>query len=320
MNDQISTQDRVIQMAQSKYTLHVLLAYAAIYFVWGSTYLAIRYAVESIPPFLMMGIRHLTAGLLLYGWLRFRGTLAPSRRLWFPALVAGFLLFLAGHGVLAWAEQRIDSGLCAMLLATEPLIMVFAARISGQERAVSRRTWIGLLLGIIGVGLLFSIQTAHSYMLGVTAALVSATMWPIGAIYARGIRNTGSIRMFSAQQMIGGGGLLLGSGLALGERLHVSAVSLRSLAALGYLVVFGSIVAFSAYTWLLRVDSSARVSTHAYVNPVIAIFLGWALAGEPITARVLVGSAIILAGVMMVNYKESQREPEGVDTSRRGGL
>jgi len=308
-----------MRTAQRKHTWQRILAYAVIYFVWGSTYLAIRYAVETIPPFLMMGIRHLMAGLLLFGWVRLRGTPAPQPRLWFPALVAGFFLFLGGHGVLAWAERRVDSGLCAMLLAIEPLIMVSAALISGQERTVSRRTWIGLLLGMIGVGILFTIGTGHSYRVGISAALLSAVMWPVGAIYARGIANSGPTKMFSAQQMIGGGALLLVSALALGERLHVSAVSLRSVAALGYLVVFGSMVAFSAYTWLLRVDSSARVSTHAYVNPVIAIFLGWALAGEVITARILLGSAIILAGVMLVNYNASERQSEEVDMACPAG-
>jgi drug/metabolite transporter (DMT)-like permease len=286
-------------------TLKLLLAFFAIYVIWGSTYLAIRFAVEGLPPLLMMGARHLTAGALLLGLLLVRGEKSPGRAAWRAALLGGALQFLGGHGLLAWAEVRVSSGLAALLVAAEPLVMVVLARLAGQER-LSLRTVGALGLGMIGVALLFETGVRQGSALAAAAVLVAALFWSLGAIYARGVRTGTSTVMFAAMQMLVGGILLLAVGGAAGERVHAAEVSLRSVAALVYLIIFGSLVAFSAYTWLMKVTTAARVTTHCYVNPIVAVFLGWALAGERVTTTMLVGTAIVIASVVLVTL--SKRE------------
>jgi drug/metabolite transporter (DMT)-like permease len=276
-------------------------AFLAIYLIWGSTYLGIRYAVETLPPLLMMGLRHVVAGGLLYAWVRMRGGPAPERRLWVPAAIAAVFCFLGGHGLLAWAEQRVSSGLAALLLATEPLIMVVLARLAGQER-LSLRTLIALALGLAGIALLFDTGAKQSGVLASAAVLLSSVAWSVGAIYARSYTRS-SASLFAAMQMLMGGVLLLVVGAVAGQRLHLATVSSRSWAALLYLIIFGSILAFGAYTWLMRVSTAAKVSTHAYVNPVVAVFLGWALAREPVTPVMLLGMAIVVVSVVLVTIK-----------------
>jgi drug/metabolite transporter (DMT)-like permease len=287
--------------------LKLLAAFFAIYVIWGSTYLAIRYAVDGLPPFLMMGIRHVVAGGLLYGVLRFRGEAAPPRRLWIPALIAGAVCFLGGHGLLAWAEIKVSSGLAALLIACEPIVMVVLARMMGQEK-FSSRTMFGLVLGMAGIAVLFQTTVRQGSVMGAIAVIVASVCWSVGAIYARGVKTASSAGLFAAMQMIMGGVLLLATGSVLGERINPAGVSLRCLSALVYLIVFGSLVAFSAYTWLMRVTTAARVTTHCYVNPVVAVFLGWALAGEAITTPMLVGTAIVVGSVILVTTKQQGDE------------
>lgn len=293
-------------------TFKLLAAFFAIYVIWGSTYLAIRFAVESLPPLLMMGVRHLTAGVLLLGLLLVRGERLPGRGAWGAALIGGALQFLGGHGLLAWAEVRVSSGLAALLIACEPLLMVLLARLAGQER-LSLRTVGALALGVVGVAVLFETGARQGSALSAAAVLLAAVCWSLGAIYARGI-NSASAVMFAALQMLLGGFLLLAVGGASGERVHLAAVSLRSLAALIYLIIFGSLLAFSAYTWLMKVTTAARVTTHCYVNPIVAVFLGWALAGERVTTSMLIGTAIVIASVVLVTLgkKEELRLPAEV--------
>jgi len=281
-------------------------AFFAIYVVWGSTYLGIRYAVDSLPPLLMMGIRHVIAGGLLYAWVRVRGGAAPESRLWLPASIAAALCFLGGHGLLSWAEVRISSGLAALLIATEPLVMVLLARWAGQER-LSLRSLLGLALGMVGIAMLFQTGAKQGGVAAATAVLASSVLWSVGAIYARE-HTRSSAALFAGMQMLVGGFLLLSVGILAGERLHPAQISLRSWAALLYLIVFGSIVAFGAYTWLMRVSTAAKVSTHAYVNPLVAVFLGWLLAGEPVTRIMLLGAAIVIASVLMVTVRRDGRE------------
>ena len=287
--------------------LKMVAAFLAIYVIWGSTYLAIRYAVDGLPPFLMMGIRHVVAGGLLFGILRIRGEAAPDRRLWLPSLIAGGVCFLGGHGLLAWAEIKVSSGLAALLIACEPIIMVVLARMMGQEK-FSSRTLLGLLLGMVGIAVLFQTTARQGSVMGALALVLASVCWSVGAIYARGVKTASSAALFAAMQMITGGVLLLVTGSALGERIYPTAVSLRCLFSLIYLIIFGSLIAFSAYTWLLRVTTAARVSTHCYINPVVAVFLGWALAGETITMPMLVGTAIVVASVILVTTKQESRE------------
>jgi drug/metabolite transporter (DMT)-like permease len=283
----------------------LFFAFAAIYLVWGSTYLAIRWALDGIPPLLMMGLRHFSAALILLAWLSWRGV-KVDHRLWKHAVLTGAILFIGGHGLLAWAEQRVDSGLASLIIASEPILMVLLAAFLGQERHASGRTFLGMAFGLAGIALLFGVGQGHDSKLGMVAVLVSAIFWSVGAIYGRGVNNGGSVIMFAAMQMLAGGTLLLTLGTALGERIHLAQVAPRAWWSLAYMVIFGSIVAFGSYVWLLQVTSAARVAMHCYVNPVVAVFLGWLLAGEQVTVRMLTGALTIVLGVLLVNTAPRQ--------------
>jgi drug/metabolite transporter (DMT)-like permease len=285
----------------------VVVSFALIYLVWGSTYLAIRYAVQTIPPFLMMGLRHISAGAVVYAYFRWRGEARPTLRMWAVAFASAVFLFIGAHGVLAWAEQWVPSGPAALLISTEPLVMVLLARLLGQEKRISARTIIGLFAGMAGVALLFGTPGLEN-KLATAAVLASAVMWSIGAIYARD-KVGHSVMMFAAIQMLAGGVLLLTTGFAIGERLHPASISMVSLMALVYLIVFGSVLAFTAYMWLLQVTTAARVGTHAYVNPVVAVALGWLVAREPLSWRMLAGTAIIVSSVLLVNRSDAKAKP-----------
>src|SRR5256886_9572579 len=262
----------------------IVLGFAAIYLIWGSTYLGIRYAVETIPPLLMMGIRHFTAGLVVFIWARRRGGPAPTRVQWAYATVTGALLFLGGHGTIAWAEQRIPSGLTALLCATLPLWTVLLA--SRSEGKLGAKVWTGLLLGFGGVALLIGPDAISSGrrldLLAAAAALSGSFLWAAGTIYSQRVKLPASTVLSAAMQMVAGGAALLIASLLAGEAtaFNVAGVNAKSAFALAYLIVFGSIIAFTVFTWLVTVSSSSQVSTYAYVNPVVAVFLGWALAGE----------------------------------------
>lgn len=296
----------------------VIVGFAAIYLIWGSTYLGIRYAVETIPPLFMMGVRHLLAGTLVYGWVRRRGTPAPTAKQWGCALVAGALLFVGGHGILAWAEQKIPSGLAALLCATLPLWTVLVARIDGSERKLEAKAWAGLLVGFGGVALLIGpdFLGRRLDLPAAGAAMASALLWTVGTSYARKSSLPTSAALSAAMQMMSGGAMLLLSGVVTGEGAHldVAAITLRSALALAYLTVFGSIVAFTVYVWLLTVSSPSRVSTFAYVNPVVAVFLGWMLAGEAMGVRIVAATAVILMAVGLVN---TSRKREAASISLR---
>lgn len=285
--------------------LHLALAFAAIYLIWGSTYLAIRYAVESIPPLLMMGIRHFTAGTVLYAWVRLRGTPAPIRAHWKSAAIAGAIFFLGAHGTLAWAEEKVPSGIAALLNATLPLWIVLLTRWTGDRRILSRSVVIGLLLGFVGVGVLIgpaALQAGSGVnVFFAMVVLAGALLWAIGTIYTQKARLPESASLSAAMQMIAGGLSLFAASLIFGEKAHLSEITGKAAASLGYLIVFGSLIAFSAFTWLHKVAPAARLSTYAYVNPVVAVILGWALASEPIGARTIAAAAIIVAGVALVN-------------------
>ena len=278
----------------------LFFAFAAIYVVWGSMYLAIRWGLDGIPPLILMGMRHLAAALILLAWLGWRGV-KINHRLWKPALLAGAIMFLGGHGLLSWAELRVGSGLASMISATEPIIMVLLAGFLGQERHASGRIFLGMFFGLVGIGVLFGVGQGHDSTLGTVAVLASAIFWSVGAIYGRGVDNGGSVIIFVAMQMLAGGALLLTTGVALGERLHFAQVAPRAWWSLAYMVVFGSIVAFSSYVWLLKVTSAARVAMYCYVNPVVAVLLGWQLADEKVTLPMITGAAIVLIGVLLVN-------------------
>ncbi|HTG31819.1 MAG TPA: EamA family transporter [Thermoanaerobaculia bacterium] len=300
--------------------LRVAIALGAVYLIWGSTYLAIRFAIETIPPFLMAAARYLTAGVLLYGWSRLRGAPRPSLVHWRSAVIIGALLLLAGNGGVVWAEQRVSSGLVALLISTEPLWIVLMTWLRDRRQRPGGRVIAGLLLGFTGLMLLVRPSSSGGLdPLGVVAVLIASLSWAWGSLYSQRARLPASPLLSTSMQMLSGGGLLLLAGALTGEpaRFALAEVSTRSLLSLAYLVIFGAIIAFTAYVWLLRSASAVLVSTYAYVNPVVAVLLGWAFAGEPITRGTLIGAAVILTGVALISSaqgkkKEEEREPEPV--------
>jgi len=292
-------------------------AFAAIYLIWGSTYLAIRYAIETLPPLLMMGMRHVCAGAALYAWTRLRGTPAPKLREWLHPALIGALLFLGGHGSLAWAEQHVPSGIAALLVATLPMWIVVLARIKGTERKFGGRALGGLLLGFVGVAVLFGpdvlLHSGEVNLLGAVAVLFGTFVWAAGTIYMRSVKMPDSPVISSAMQMLAGGIALVIAATLTRETagFHLGAVSGRSWFALAYLAVFGSIIAFTAYNWLHTVATPSRVATYAYVNPVVAVLLGWLLAAEPMGVYTVIAMVVILAGVALVNSgQRDEHEPE----------
>jgi drug/metabolite transporter (DMT)-like permease len=283
----------------------ILAAFAAVYVLWGSTYLAIRFGVETIPPFLMAGTRHLTAGLLLYGWMRASGAPRPRGRHWVSAAWIGGLMLLGGNGLVTWAELRVPSGLAALIVASVPIWMAVLAA-AEKRRRPSGFVIAGLVIGLGGIGLLVAPGRLGGGErvdpLGAAALLIAALAWSIGSLYARRAPLPSSTLTAVSMEMIGGGALLWIAGLLLheGSRLNLSAVSARSALSLAYLIVFGSLVGFSAYVWLLKATTPARASTYAYVNPIVAVLLGTLLAGEALTPRIGLAAASIVAAVALI--------------------
>jgi drug/metabolite transporter (DMT)-like permease len=299
----------------------VITAFAAVYIIWGSTYLAILYAIQTLPPFLMAAARFLVAGVLLLAWARARGVAMPTRAQWIACAIAGLLMLMGGNGAVVWAEQRVPSGVAALLVAIVPCWMVLIDWLHGGNRP-TRRVVAGLVLGLLGLILLVGpeaiIGGGRVDTIGAIVLVVGGLSWAIGSLYSRG-RKFPAPRMSTAAQMLGGGAGLLVLGSLTGEwmRLDVAAISTRSLLALLYLVVFGSLIAYSAYVWLLRVTSPAKVSTYAYVNPVVAVLLGWALANEPLTARMAVAAVVIIAGVALITLRAQPEHTEQVAPAKR---
>jgi drug/metabolite transporter (DMT)-like permease len=292
----------------------IFLAFGAVYVLWGSTYLAIRFGVETIPPFLLAGTRHLTAGLLLYGLLRARGAIVrPTRLQWRNAVVIGGLMLLGGNGLVTWAEQRVPSGLAALIVSSVPIWM---AVLDGVERRRRPGGAVigGLVLGMGGIALLVVPSrfagNGHVDSLGAAALLLAALSWSFGSLYSRRAALPASTFATVAMEMIGGGALLWIVGLAAGEggRLATATISTKSVLSLGYLIVFGSLVGFSAYVWLLKVTTPARVSTYAYVNPIVAVALGAFLGGEAITLRIGIASLVIVGAVALIIVARSRPE------------
>jgi drug/metabolite transporter (DMT)-like permease len=282
----------------------VVLAFLAIHLVWGSTYLAIRFAVETIPPFIAVGVRQTTAGLLLLFWCLAKGE-RPTWQQWRASAIIGVLFFLIGHGTVHWAELRVPSGLCAVIIATEPLWIFITASLVDRKWRMNATLGGGLILGLAGVGLLFqgkTLQSAPGVMIAAVAVLLGAISWSIGIVYSRRSHLSGNPVLLSAMSLVSGGAMLLVASAIFGEwgRVSYAAISPRSLWALAYMIVFGSIVAFTAYNWLLERYSPTLVATHTYVNPVVAVLLGWWLAGEKVTLSMGVAAAMILAAILLV--------------------
>ena len=287
----------------------VVLAFLAIHLVWGSTYLAIRFAVETIPPFLTVGVRQFTAGSLLLLWCLIRGE-RPSAQQWRASFIIGVLFFVLGHGTLHWAEQRVPSGLCAIIIASEPIWISLSSAAAERKWRMNATLATGLVLGLLGVGLLFqgdTLRSAPGMLFAAVAVLLGAIAWSFGVVYSRRSHLSGNPVLLSGMSLVSGGAMLLVISALSGEWRRVSffgvghaAIAPRSLWALAYLIVFGSIVAFTAYNWLLERYSPTLVATHTYVNPVVAVLLGWRLAGEKVTLSMGVAAGMILAAILLV--------------------
>lgn len=298
----------------------VAVALLAVYVCWGATYLAMRVAVVDIPPHLMAGVRFLIAGLLLYGWIRFRGVKSPTLVQWRSAVVVGAFLLLAANASVAWAEQRVPSGLAALLVASVPLWMVGMDWARGGSRPLPQ-VIAGLALGICGVGMLVAPSLlGHGEaidLVGGGVLILASASWAWGSIYSKSAPLPESPFMATAQEMIAGGVLLLLTAAIAGQfhGFRPSQVSPRAWISLLYLIVFGSLVGFTAYIWLLNSTSVARAGTYAYVNPVVAVLLGWAVLAEPITKRTVVAALVIVVAVALVN---SARSPDGASGPKSG--
>jgi drug/metabolite transporter (DMT)-like permease len=294
----------------------VVMAFAAVYLIWGSTYLGIRLAVETIPPFSMAGSRALVAGVLLYVWTRIRGAQKPKAVHWRGATVVGGFLLLGGNGLLSWAEQRVPSGVSALLIGSVPLWMVLLEWLwhSGPRPTVG--IVFGLIVGFAGLGFLVApgkVGDGSAVNLsGASVLLLASFFWAIGSLYSRRAPLPSSQLLGAAMEMIGGGVLLLVVGAALGEWRHFefAHVSVHSAMAWVYLSIIGSLVAFTAYVWLLKATTPAQVSTYAYVNPVVAVVLGWAFANEPITTRTMLAALAIIVAVVIIVTRAKETPSE----------
>jgi drug/metabolite transporter (DMT)-like permease len=282
-------------------------ALIAVYLVWGSTYLAIRFAIETIPPFLSAGLRFLISGAILFTWQRLRGEPAPRKVEWGSASIIGLLLLVGGNGLLVWAEQRIPSGIASLFIATAPLWMVLIDALRPRGTPANWLTWLGVLVGLTGTALLAnpwqSSTTSPSLdPVGMAVLIFAALSWSIGSLYSRKASLPRSPLLGTGMEMLVGSlGLFILATLT-GEwsQFNVAQISLRSLGGLTWLIIFGSGIGFVAYTWLLRNAPTPIVSTYAYVNPVVAILLGVLIAGETLQSLEIISAMIIIAGVILI--------------------
>ncbi|MGD2107856.1 MAG: EamA family transporter [Phycisphaerae bacterium] len=290
----------------------VIAAFAAVYLVWGSTYLAIRFAVETLPPFLMAGVRFLVAGAVLYGWVCWRQSARPTFTHWRSAIIIGALLLLCGYGGVAWAEQYLASSVAVLLIGSVPVWLVLSNWVRRDGVAPGVLEVGGIALGLAGVLLLVAGGNGSGgepmHRLGALVVLFSSLAWAIGSIYSRHAPLPKSALLATSMEMLAGAGWLIVAGIVCGEpaRIDPGGISVLSLVSLAYLIVFGSLIGFTAYIWLLQVSTPAKVSTYAFVNPVVAVILGCTLGGEPFTWRILAATAVIIGGVVLITLHRAK--------------
>jgi len=300
--------------------IRIWIALLAIYLIWGSTYLAIRYAVVTIPPFFMAGTRFLVAGTILFAWRLLVGDPTPTLKQWRSAAIIGLLLLLGGNGIVSWAEQVIPSGIAALLVGTIPLWMVLTESLRLGGTKPGNHTIFGLIVGFGGiVVLVWPLLTGNTNNLdpaGVLALLCAAVSWALGSVYSKSAQLPASSLMTTAAEMLTGGFSLFLVGSLIGEWkiLDLAAITGRSWLGLVYLTLFGSLGGFVAYAWLLRNASIALVSTYAYVNPLVAILLGNLLAQEIVNGRILVAAAVIVGSVILINLAHPAKTGSSVST------
>ncbi len=290
-----------------------VLAFAIIYFVWGSTFLAIRVGVREVPPLLLASMRFFIAGVVLYGWMRLKGTPSPSRREWAAASVLAVCIFVLDYGLLFWAEQRVPSGIAAVMLATIPVFMSLSEIIFLRTQRLTVRLALALLVGIGGVAVLVSRSVGLGEepinRAGAVALVVAAISWSVASALTRKLPLPASKPMSSGAQMLAGGIMLALAAAIFGEfrGFHIQAVSRGAWYALAYLIVAGSIVGFTAYVWLIHHESPTKVGTYAYVNPVVAVIVGYFLGGETIGPRTLLGTLLVLVSVILITTTSARK-------------
>ena len=290
-----------------------LLAFAIIYFVWGSTFLAIRIGVHEVPPFLLAAMRFLVAGLVLYGWMLARGERSPSGRQWMSAFLLAVLIFVLDYGLLFWAERRVPSGIAAVMLATIPVFMALAEIIFLRTQRLTLRLALALLIGIGGVAVLMSrslnLGSAPIDRAGAVALIICAISWSVASALTRKLPLPASKVMSSGAQMLAGGVLLALTAAALGEfhNFRPWTVSRGAWLALIYLILAGSIVAYTAYVWLIHHESPTKVGTYAYVNPVVAVLLGYFVGGEALGPRTILGTLCVLVSVVVITTTRAKK-------------
>ena len=305
-------------MHSSPPRLKLISAFASVYIVWGSTYLAIRIAIETIPPLLMAGFRFIIAGSIMYLWGRLRTNERPTRVHWKSAAIVGLMLLLVGNGGLSWSEQLIPSGIAALLVAVSPLWFILIEWMQGGARPTAG-VFLGLALGTLGIAILIDpadlVGGGEVSALGASVLLVSSVCWAFGSFYSRRAKLPSSPALANGMEMlIGGVGLIL-IGVLTGEvkDLHLAHVTTRSLLAVAYLVVFGSIVGFSSYIWLFHNTTPTHASTYAYVNPIVAVFIGWLVGGEQLPTRVILAALLIIAAVAAITVFGTRKSSKALE-------
>src|SRR5208282_2148575 len=292
-----------------------VLAFSIIYFVWGSTFLAIRVGVREVPPLLLASMRFFIAGVVLFGWLRLQGTPSPSRREWVSASLLALCIFVLDYGLLFWAERRVPSGIAAVMLATIPVFMALSEILILRTQRLTVRLALALLVGIGGVSVLVSRSLSQSFgevpidRGGAIALVVAAMSWSIASALTRKLTLPASKAMSAGAQMLVGGILLAVAAAIFGEfrGFHIQAVSRGAWFALAYLIVAGSIVGYTAYVWLIHHESPTKVGTYAYVNPVVAVIVGYFLGGETVGPRTLVGTFLVLVSVVVITTTRARK-------------
>jgi len=286
--------------------LFVIISFLSLYIFWGPVYLGIRVAIETLPPFITAGIRFFSAGLILYMWMRLKGARRPEKVHWLEAGKIGALMMLGANGIITWAEQKVPSGIAALLIASTPLWILIFSWIGKEGKAPNIGVVIGIVSGMSGMIVLVldsvKAENKSSNLLGILALLFAAVFWAIGSIYSRNNKLPYSLLLSTAMQMLTGGLLLFIASSFLGEwsKINIAHVSTKSFIALGYLIILAGIVGYSSYIWLLKNAGSLLASTYTFVNPVIAVILGNILAGEKLTVNILIASVLIIAAVVIV--------------------
>jgi len=300
------------------------LAFAIIYFVWGSTFLAIRIGVREVPPFLLAAMRFFIAGLVLYIWTRVRGERSPSSREWSSAFLLAFLIFVLDYGLLFWAEQRVPSGIAAVMMATIPIFMALSEIILLKTQRLTVRLGLALTIGIGGVAVLMSHSSglggAPIDRAGAVALIIASMCWSISSALTRKLPLPPSKIMSSGAQMFAGGVLLAITAAALGEfrNFRPGAISRGAWLSLLYLIVAGSIVGFTAYVWLIHHESPTKVGTYAYVNPVVAVLVGYFLGGETLGLRTILGTLFVLISVVVITTMRVQKPVAALPVEETG--